>query len=90
MRPDERTVAGLTCSEVMADLSAYLDRELPADRATRLEAHVAGCQVCARFGAGFAGLITQVRARLRDPDPVPDDVAARLRDVLLAPETPDP
>lgn len=83
MRPDERTVAGLTCSEVMADLSAYLDHELPADRAAGLEAHVAGCQLCASFGAGFAGLITQVRERLRDPDPVPDDVAARLRDALL-------
>lgn len=83
MRPDERTVAGLTCSEVLQDLSAYLDRELPVDRATRLEAHVADCQLCANFGAGFAALLTQVRERFRDPDPVPDDVVVRLREVLL-------
>jgi anti-sigma factor RsiW len=68
----------------MDNLSAYLDRELPADRAARLEAHVTDCQLCASFGAAFAGLLTQVRQRLREPDPVPDDVAARLRDSLLA------
>ncbi len=30
MRPDERPAAGLRCSEVMEDLSAYLERDLPA------------------------------------------------------------
>ncbi len=82
MRPDERTVAGLTCSEVMADLSAYLDHELTLARAAHLEAHVAGCDLCASFGAAFADLIGQVRERLREPDPVPVDVQARLRSAL--------
>ena len=82
MRPDERTVAGLTCSEVMADLSAYLDHELLPARAAHVEAHVASCQLCASFGAAFAGLIGQVRDRLREPDPVPDDVQDRLRSAV--------
>lgn len=79
MRPDERVVAGLSCSDVMADLSAYLDRELDGDRARQLEAHVADCHLCASFGAAFAGLIDQVRSRLRQPDDVPGHIAARLR-----------
>jgi anti-sigma factor RsiW len=82
MRPDERTVAGLTCSEVMADLSAYLDGELPAERSQQLEAHVAGCQQCATFGSAFANLIAQVRERLGEPARVPDDVLDRLRSAL--------
>jgi anti-sigma factor RsiW len=84
MRPDDRTVAGLTCSEVMADLSAYLDHELSPARAAHLEAHVSGCELCASFGAAFADLISQVRERLREPDPVPADVQARLRSALTS------
>jgi anti-sigma factor RsiW len=82
MRPDEHTVAGLTCSEVMADLSAYLDGELPEERSARLEAHVASCQRCATFGAAFGSLIAQVRERLGEPARVPADVEARLRSAL--------
>ena len=82
MRPDERGVAGLKCSEVMADLSRYLDHDLPPAHAARIEAHVAECQLCATFGAGFARLVGQVRERLGTPDTVPPDVAARLRAVL--------
>jgi len=83
MRPDEREVAGLKCSDVMADLSRYLDGDLPPVRAAQIEAHVSQCQQCARFGASFASLIDQVRDRLRTPDPVPSDVAARLQMALL-------
>lgn len=82
MRPDERTVAGLTCSEVMTDLSAYLDHELSPERTADLEAHVSACNVCASFGAAFAQLLGQVRERLREPEPVPADVQARLRAAL--------
>lgn len=84
MRPGDREVHGMTCAEVMADLSAYVDRDLPADRARRLEAHVSACQLCAAFGAGFAALIEQVRERLREPDAVPADVASRLDAALDA------
>jgi anti-sigma factor RsiW len=83
MRPDEREVAGLTCSEVMVDLSRYLDHDLPPARATRIEAHVADCSLCATFGAGFARMIEQVRERMSTPEPVPSDIAARLHAALL-------
>lgn len=83
MHPCDRNVAGLTCSDVMADLSLYLDHDLSAGRALQIEAHVSECQQCASFGAAFAGLISQVRERLREPDPVPADVESRLRARLL-------
>ena len=84
MLPGERLVAGVRCSEVMADLSAYVDRELLPARAAQLEAHVAECQACSRFGAEFNRLLDAVRARLTDPEPLPDDVAHRLRGALEA------
>lgn len=86
MRPDEREVAGLTCSEVMADLSRYLEQDLTPARATQIEAHVTACQLCATFGQEFATLMAQVQERLRAPEPVPSDVAARLQTALRGAE----
>lgn len=82
MRPDEREVAGLTCSQVLASLSAYADGDVPAALAARIDAHVAECQACARFGRGFSGLLAGMRRQLGPPEPVPDEVVARLRAAL--------
>ena len=82
MLPGERLVGGLTCSEVLGDLSNYLDGDLDAAQKARVEAHVAGCSVCARFGARFATMLEDIRARVGLPDPRPEDVQARLIDTL--------
>lgn len=82
MLPGERNIAGLTCSEVLADLSAYLDGELAPARAGMIEAHVGECQACATFGADFSRLLAAVRARMAAPETLPTDVEARLAAVL--------
>lgn len=40
------TKAEMTCENVRLDLSAYLDDELPRDRAAAVEEHLAGCPTC--------------------------------------------
>ncbi|MGE0862348.1 MAG: anti-sigma factor [Vicinamibacterales bacterium] len=82
MRPIEREVAGLKCSEVLADLSRYLDGDLTSGRRLQIEAHVSECQACATFGQAFGGMIDLVRARLGEPEPVPAEIAARLKTAL--------
>jgi anti-sigma factor RsiW len=73
----ERNVAGVWCSEVLAQLSAFVDGDLPPDVEARLRAHVAGCDVCERFGGVFASLVTSLRRQATDEiDPA---VAGRLR-----------
>lgn len=74
----ERTVAGITCGEVLADLSEFLDGELDGARAGQLKAHVEGCDLCERFGADFAVAVGALRG-LGEAAPVADDVAERLR-----------
>ena len=83
MRPmkGERTLAGLRCRDVLADLSRYLDDDLPAARRAQLEAHVKGCDACARMGGEVAALVTALRQKLGVQE-TPPDVAARLDDVL--------
>jgi len=84
VRPDEREVAGLTCAEVMAALSDYADGDVPDDLRGRIEAHVAGCRQCERFGAGFVALLAAMRRQLAAPEPMEDEVVARLLAALTA------
>ena len=82
MLPDERDVGGLRCSQVLARLSDYLDGDLGDDDRARIEAHVAACDVCARFGATFSEVVARVRGELAPAEPLSADVAGRLRDRL--------
>lgn len=82
MRPDEREVAGLTCSAVMAALSDFLDGDLADDRRRQVEAHLCQCRLCEQFGADIANLLSSLRRQLGAPEPVQDEVLARLRGSL--------
>jgi len=85
MLPDpERLVAGLRCREVLADLSDYFDGELPPERVAQIDAHLAGCDWCERFGGRFAAVVRAFRAGLREADPLDADTARRLRVRLRA------
>lgn len=79
MHPSEREVAGLVCSAVMAALSDFVDGDMPPHVREQIEAHVAACQWCERFGADFARLLATMRRHFSEPEPVPAAVAERLR-----------
>jgi len=84
VRPDERDVAGLTCSQVMAALSDYAEGEAPAELRAQIEAHVAGCRQCEQFGAGFMALLEGMRRHLGPPEAVEDAVVARVRAAITS------
>jgi anti-sigma factor RsiW len=79
----EREVAGLRCGAVLTKLSDYLDGELPRAEREALEAHVRGCDVCARFGGRFGEAVRMLRLTLTTPE-LADDVQARLAAALSA------
>lgn len=78
----DREVAGIRCREVLERLSAYLDGELSAREAARIEAHLQGCDRCARFGGAFGEVVAELRRRLGPAEPLAEGVVARLRDRL--------
>ena len=80
----EREVAGVRCSEVLAELSEYLDGELPGPRRDQLQAHLQGCEACERFGGQFAQAIRQLRLEPRDGSAGTRAVFERLRARLRA------
>jgi anti-sigma factor RsiW len=79
---NERVIAGLSCSDVLARLSDYLDDDLAPEERGRVEAHLRACEGCARFGGDFAATIRALRAHLGAPTGLSRDQAERLRRAL--------
>lgn len=83
-----RVVGTLSCFEVLARLSDYLDGDLEAADRAEVERHLAGCDECTRFGGEFAEVVTALRQRLgvgeegAEGDDVPAEVAGRLDQAL--------
>jgi anti-sigma factor RsiW len=78
---EDRLVAGLRCSEVLALLSDYLDRELGAADREGVEAHLRGCDRCARFGGELRATVRALREHLLAGS-APPGFPARLRGLL--------
>lgn len=81
---EEVEVAGLWCSDVLALLSEYLDKELPASQAAQIEAHLAECDRCLRFGTRFNTIIRELVSKLSIPEPLENNLAERLRERIKA------
>src|SRR3954451_358326 len=79
----DRIIAGLHCGEVLAELTAFLDGGLPADRARRIQEHVKDCEDCERFGSEFSAAVFALREILSEP-PRDGEVESRLLERLRA------
>lgn len=79
--PEPRIVAGLSCMEVLADLSGFIDGELSATHRQQILDHLAGCRWCEEFGGRFSSLVAALRSEAI-PDDLDDGVAERLQQFL--------
>lgn len=78
----ERVVGGLSCGQVLERLSDYLDGELAGDDRAAVEAHLRGCDGCARFDGEFRATVVALRRHLLASPPAPPSVRARLAAAL--------
>jgi anti-sigma factor RsiW len=60
---ENRTVGGVTCFEVLAVLSDYVDGELEATMRAKVERHLAGCSACANFGGEFSAVVKATKLK---------------------------
>lgn len=79
---EEREVADLRCLQVLEQLSAYLDGELDPGSKTRVDAHLSGCDVCAKFGDEVGRVVRKLKADLASPESLTPGTSARLREAL--------
>jgi anti-sigma factor RsiW len=80
---EQRTVAGLRCGEVLAELSSFVDGELEPERVAQIELHLRGCDWCERFGGEFTDLVQQLRQQLGAASELDRNVENRLHDRLI-------
>ncbi len=78
----ERIVGGLSCSDVLELLSDYIDNATDSGTRARVEEHLRGCDWCERFGGRFSEVVETLRKQLGTAEPLPSDVAKRLRERL--------
>ena len=78
--PDgQRLVAGVWCGDVLERLPDYVDGALDPAEVARVEAHLAGCDWCERFGGAYGATVKT----LRGPAPAaPTGLAERLAERL--------
>lgn len=75
---ENRDVGGLFCFEVLERLSDYVDGELPAAEQAKVDAHLAGCDACTKFGGEFGAVVTALRQRLATPAEPSEAATLRL------------
>src|SRR3954447_2040352 len=68
----------MTCKECLENLGQYVDGELPADEASRVEEHLRGCADCAAAHRQLVDTSSQLRSGLMRYE-APDVLKARIR-----------
>ncbi|MEX2242672.1 MAG: zf-HC2 domain-containing protein [Fimbriimonadaceae bacterium] len=72
------------CEDVLGQLFEFIDRELPADEAASVRAHIEECGYCTSAERADRAFIECVRAKLRG-SPVPPELAERLNALVHGP-----
>jgi anti-sigma factor RsiW len=78
-RDFETNAGGLWCHEVLERLGDAVDGAVSPDEGSRIQAHVASCDGCARFGAAYGGMLERLRAAGTPSTRPPGDLLARIR-----------
>lgn len=73
---------GLECKEIFAQLSAYMDAELPDATCEEIRAHIADCPPCVEFVNSLRRTVDLCHGHASSEQPAP--LAGDVRERLLA------
>jgi hypothetical protein len=79
----DREVAGIRCGEVLEILPDFVEGTLDPELLERVQAHLAGCDWCERFGGAYAGAVGALRRELAGAPPLTAGQKGRLRAVVV-------
>lgn len=80
----DRNIGGLLCSQILENLSEYVDGNLDQKTIEAVRLHLSDCQWCEEFGGSFAQLVSVVRIQLNTDNGLSDSVSVRLNHALRA------
>ena len=75
-------MSGIDCDEVLREVEAYLDLELPGDRRASIERHLATCSPCARRADFQQRLREIVASKCGGAHAMPESLFLRVRMVI--------
>ena len=77
-------MTALTCGELIAFLSAYVDGQLSAEQTETFEAHLAQCPACVDYLQTYKDTVTLAKGAFRSDDPIEAGVPDELVQAILA------
>ncbi len=80
---EDRQVAGLWCHEVLDGLADYVDGELAPEVKEQVDRHLAGCDVCERFGGEYGAMVRALKRGADERSAADVERQDRLRSRLL-------
>ena len=75
-------MSGIDCDEVLREVEAYLDHELPDDRTEFIAVHLRTCSPCARRADFQQRLRAIIARKCAVEQAVPDSLVVKIRMVI--------
>ena len=75
-------MSGIDCDEVLREVEAYLDRELPSERTEFIAVHLQTCSPCARRADFQQRLRAIIARKCAVEQAVPDSLVVKIRMVI--------
>ncbi|HXJ65178.1 MAG TPA: mycothiol system anti-sigma-R factor [Actinomycetota bacterium] len=75
-------MSGIDCDEVLREVEAYLDHELPNDRTEFIAVHLRTCSPCARRADFQQRLRAIIARKCAVEQAVPDSLIVKIRMVI--------
>jgi mycothiol system anti-sigma-R factor len=75
-------LSGIDCDEVLREVEAYLDHELPSDRTEFIAVHLRTCSPCARRADFQQRLRAIIARKCAVEQAVPESLVVKIRMVI--------
>lgn len=72
----------MNCAQLAAALSDFLDRRLTEEEIAVVQGHIDECPHCADLFRWEESVLTLVKERCRDTEPLPDGIESRIFGLL--------
>jgi hypothetical protein len=78
-----KIIAGLHCSDILKNLSSYMDKELDPHTVDKIQQHLDECNWCTQFGGQFIATLSAMKITLNQKFRVDQELIQRMKLQIL-------